>query len=212
MKQHIFALAIVLISPHLFAADDAFFGVITEVSLESFKAINSKELISCADYGKFSSIRLQSEITGRYDHDEDSTDVRQVECKLKNNLRALFAKTGNQMKLWSLSKTQIDKSVTKVMGDLEKKLGSKIKITAEGINDDMGVEYKFKAPFRNGEIRGNAIAPYQKISADLLSMKSNSVDFVIPATLKEIQSIENQKRNQESNKSKNKLNSGDTGI
>ena len=212
MKKHICALAVFLVSPYSFAADDAFFGVIPETNLESFKSINSKELISCADYGKFSSIRLQSEISGRYNHDEDSTDVQQVQCKLKNNLRAMFAKAGNQMKLWSLSKTQIDKSVTKVIGDLEKKIGSKVKISSEGINDNMGIEYKFKVLFRNGEIRGNAVSPYQKISADELSMASNSVDFIIPATLKEIQSIVNQKRNQESNKSKNKLNSGDTGI
>lgn len=210
--KHIFILGFFLISPYLFAAEDSFFGILPEVDLEKFKSINSKEIISCADYGKFSSIRLQSEITWKYNHDEDSTDVPQVECKLKNNLRALFAKVGSQMKLWSLSKTQIDKSVTKVVGDLEKKVGLKVKISAESINDNMGVEYRFKTPFRNGEIRGNAVAPYQKTSVDELSMKSNSVDFVIPATLKEIQSSENQKKAQESNKNKNKINSGDTGI
>lgn len=201
-----------LISPYLFASDDSFFGVIPEVDLEKFKSINSKEIISCADYGKFSSIRLQSEISWKYNHDEDSTDVPQVECKLKNNLRVLFARVGSQMKLWSISKTQIDKSVTKVVGDLEKKVGVKIKVSVESINDNMGVEYRFKVPFRNGEIRGNAIAPYQKTSADELSLKSNSVDFVIPATLKEIQYSETQKKAQESNKNKNKINSGDTGI
>jgi len=210
--KHILVLAILIISPHIFAADDLFFGIAPEVDLEKFKSINSKEIISCADYGKFSSIRLQSEISWKYNHDEDSTDVPQIECKLKNNMRALFAKVSSQMKLWSLSKTQIDKSVTKVISDLEKKIGSKVKVSSEGINDNMGVEYRFKVLFRNGEIRGNAIAPYQKTSVDELSMKSNSVDFVIPSTLKEIQSFENQKRIQESNKNKNKLNSGDTGI
>lgn len=212
MKKYLSALILTMVCQYSAASNELFFGISPEIDLPKFKSTNAKEIISCADYGKFSSIRLQSEILWKYDRDEDAVEVPQVECKLKSNLRALFAKTGNQMKLWSLSKTQIDKSVTKVIGDLEVKVGTKIKVSAESINDNMGVEYRFKVPFRNGEIRGNAVAPYQKTSADELSMKSNSVDFVVPATLKEIQSLENQKRNQESNKNKNKLNSGDTGI
>ena len=213
MKGHFYKFFLVFILS-ISAQAESFFGLEVEKTMSAFKSNNGNKITKCEDRHKFSSeIRLKSEVTGKYDDDERQTPTVQIECSMGESLKAYFIKVQNDMLLWKISKWNLNKSILKVARDLEEKTSSKIKIDAESVNENMGVQYTFKTPLAGGEIRGRAVSPYSKQGPDLVTMAdSGEVDLIIVAPLKKILVEQERKEAELKNKEKSKINSGETGI
>jgi hypothetical protein len=191
--------------------DKSFFGYPTDISVDGIQSDYKKLIEKCGENP--SNIRLQSEVDWKYNHDEESSNVAEYSCKLKDGVNFHFLKdeTG-KWKIWKISKHRLDTSVARVVSDLEKKVGQAIKLTFEFINDNMGVEYRFRTNFRDGEIRGSALEPYMKLKPDTLSMKSGSIEYFEARPLvRLIDQTKNTKKQEEAKKTE-KLNKSASGI
>ncbi len=213
MRTFFYLFLVGLIVPNSSYAD-SFFGLEIETTMSAFKAKNGKQISKCENRHKFSSeIRLNSEITGKHDDDEGQTPTEQIECSFGEGLNAYFVKIQSEVFLWKISKWKLDKSISKVVRDMESKTNTKIEIKSESVNENMGVQYTFKVPFAGGEVRGRAVSPYSKRRSDEVTMAdSGEVELILLTPLKEILSNQKRKDADLKQKERSKINTGESGI
>lgn len=188
-----------------------FFDMPVDISLKQLRAQYSKSILKCEEVQNFT--RLKSELTWHHDQDEDSPEGTEYTCELKNRLTYSFLKDKKgEWVVWKIAKYGLDKSVSKTKSDLEIKVGKQIQLVSESINENTGIQYRFRINFFGGEIRGEAVEPYLKKEPEKLSMVDGSVEYVNTSLLGELVRATESLEKQKANKKTEEINKGGSGI